>query len=1030
VPINVGDGVLTFLGDATSLEGMLDTLPAKVSAKMKPAEDAARGVGTELDNAGKKGAEAGEKISNAWIKVARATQDNQIAQKELKVALESAKKAGSDDSVAMAELAAAQEKAAAAARNLTVATKEARTAGESEVVDMRQRREAAAAYGELTGNTIPRGLRTWLAEMKLVGPAMEAAFSVLAPLLLLSVLSEGINKLIEWHEASEKLREEWTASDTQFRTTSNSIRDEINQQEEDFIRLTQGPIAAYEFALKHIKSTFDETVGKIGGELDQQGDKFINRGGFFSSLFGGEEKANAKSAGKDLKEFSALLQEVGKKAQDLHPENPFAGMDAMLDRINGKIKETTTAIQDEQEEIRQAKARDAGGVPSALLGFDASSLERMRAVLQEAQQLLQQSRDREKAARDADTARIKSDEIAHQKDIDGAKLTVHQAFLLATLSVNEENQRIAFERGKESLNQFLQQQKTNEVEKYNIEKKGYEDQLALANKDKVRNEQEIITINGHLEDLRIQHHLRMLQIDQAAYVKQADQVVKALENVVASTKDGSEDRINAEQAVLDFLEITYGRESDAFLAQQNRVTAAIQSHVEVRKTLALKEVHYNEALIADKESAEVAYYSFLRSSAQVSAVTLLKIQQDASEKAYQSKRAALLYELNQLGPQEVVARQKLNADITMIDQKHEEEKRLMYAQTVNIIELEYQQLGIKSTMMYMRERDLAKQSYEAIARSGTASYGQLLAAQIKVFQAQIALNAAEGKNTAKDQAALDKLIATYHKWELAIKGVNSQGKIQESILKGLGVDARLMGSTISNVALGATAALQQMFQAWASGGVTVAQACAQITAAILQSVAQYAFVKAIEQMALGFAAMSPTSPDFGHAGEHFTSAGLWFLVGAGASVAGGLVSRASSGGGSTAPGSTGSSTSLASPGQNQTTPPPVQSVNVQSFAGGGLITKRTMAVMGDAANGGDAAEAALPLDDPKAMQAVGDAIAPHISGGGGIHNHFHIKGLVSPDSLTKVMEQMNRKVQRGQGNLVASNALRVTKRSS
>jgi hypothetical protein len=1024
VAINAGDAVLTFLGDATQLDLAFDQVAASAKTKLDPAAASAKGVGTELDNSGKKGQEAGQKISQAWLNVARATQENQAAQKAVSEAMTLVNKVGTENTTAMSALALAQQRAAASAIALAEATKAATESGVREVSGMRERRESMAAIGELSGVTIPRGLRAWIAEMPILGAAMEAAFSVLAPLLMIQVLAEGVSKIIEWHEAAEKLAEDWQKSNTEFRITSNNIKEQIDEQKQKFIEVTQGPIAAYEFALKHIKGTFDQTVGQISGELDKQGQKFVDRGSWFKQLFFGQDEALAKRAGMDMLEFSKRIQEEMKKAQDLNPGKPLAGMDKGLEEFKTKIGELDKQIVDEHNKI------NGDDHSFALRGLDSASLERYRTVLQTVQGLLQQFRDKEEQTRKTDDATIKSDELANKTELSIAKFNVEEKFALAALAVRSEIDRVTFAHGKESLNLYLDQLRSAENERYNIEVGGMNKRLAELNKDPARNAQAIITTEGEIRTAEQQHQLALLKIREDGYNKQAEQTIAAMRRIVASTKEGSQERINAETAILTFLKATFGEESNQFLEQQVRVTAAVQAQTELRKNLAREEAHFVQQTAEQKANSELAYYSFLRSTAQISAVQLLKIQQQAAETLYQAKRAALVAELNQLGPQEVAAIQKVNHQLALLDQQYNEQRLLIWAQTNNIIEMQYQALGIKSTMMYMNELKTAKEAYAEIARSGTASYGQLLQAQIKVLQAQIALNAAEGKNVAKDQAALDKLIATYHKWAIAIGQINQLGKLQENVLKGLGVDAELMGGTVQNVALGATAALASMFQAWSQGGVTVAQACEQITAAILQSVAKYAFAKAIEQMALGWAALSPMSPDFGHAGEHFTSAGLWFAAGAAASVVGGAISGLSSGGNGSAGGgssASGSSHSATNAGSNPP-PPPVQSINVQSFATGALVSGRTLAMIGDTVNGGDAREIAAPLDDPQAMKAIGDAIAPHLDGGGQ-NIHFHIRGLVSPDSLTKLMKQMNRKVQRGQGSLVASNALRTTKRS-
>jgi hypothetical protein len=71
-----------------------------------------------------------------------------------------------------------------------------------------------------------------------------------------------------------------------------------------------------------------------------------------------------------------------------------------------------------------------------------------------------------------------------------------------------------------------------------------------------------------------------------------------------------------------------------------------------------------------------------------------------------------------------------------------------------------------------------------------------------------------------------------------------------------------------------------------------------------------------------------------------------------------------------------------------------------------LITQRTLAVLGDSKSGGNAAEAALPSDDPRALSKIVSAFgAAGMTSGGGIH--VHVKGMISPDNLTKVVRQIN-----------------------
>jgi hypothetical protein len=139
-------------------------------------------------------------------------------------------------------------------------------------------------------------------------------------------------------------------------------------------------------------------------------------------------------------------------------------------------------------------------------------------------------------------------------------------------------------------------------------------------------------------------------------------------------------------------------------------------------------------------------------------------------------------------------------------------------------------------------------------------------------------------------------------------------------------------------------------------------------------------------------------------------------------VLSGLGSRGGSGG-TSASSTQSQSSSVDTGGSTRST---IGITGVQKFALGGLISAPTLAVIGE--NPGES-EAVLPLDNPKTMAKVGQSIS-NAGGGGGHTFNVHVKGLVSPDTLTKVMSQISNKVGKGQGKLVSSNTFRITKRSA
>jgi hypothetical protein len=196
------------------------------------------------------------------------------------------------------------------------------------------------------------------------------------------------------------------------------------------------------------------------------------------------------------------------------------------------------------------------------------------------------------------------------------------------------------------------------------------------------------------------------------------------------------------------------------------------------------------------------------------------------------------------------------------------------------------------------------------------------------------------------------------------------------------------------------------------------QALEKATAAALASLAAQAIVKALFYTAEGVASEFTNPPA---AANYFSAAAIMGAVGAAAGLAGHALAGASGGSG-------GNSSSLSQRNNtvsntSATGPSSSPLVSVQHFAEGGLISAPTLAMMGE----GSKREAVIPLEDPQATSAIRDAIG----GDGGTHIHVEIKGgVIAADTISKVCEQINKRVNRGQAHLLSSNTLRITKRSA
>jgi len=85
----------------------------------------------------------------------------------------------------------------------------------------------------------------------------------------------------------------------------------------------------------------------------------------------------------------------------------------------------------------------------------------------------------------------------------------------------------------------------------------------------------------------------------------------------------------------------------------------------------------------------------------------------------------------------------------------------------------------------------------------------------------------------------------------------------------------------------------------------------------------------------------------------------------------------------------------------------------------------TLAMVGDSRGGGSGREGILPLDDPAAMDAIAGALASRMGRGG---NTYNIDGVISSDTLQKVMKQMSAEVEQNNVPLAASHARRVVRK--
>lgn len=354
--LSVGDATLTFFGDTSQLEQVFAALPVQTEAAMGKA---ALGVGVlnfELDATAENVAFAGEKFPSF---AGAATE-------------------------AMAEV--------------EQSTHHAR--GEMGLLnDISQK---------TLGINLPRHVRSWIAEMPGISTALTAAFSATAVLFLIEALAKGIETLVEWSEHGEKIKEAWERYDQTIFETSTHMQQEIDKQEQKLVEMTQGPLAALGFALKHMQTTAFETFSQITKGVEVAV-KAMNEAS--SSLLGVQFNV-FKDSGKDLEKFRLELEKVMREATLASPKNPFAPYEAGIELVKEKERELTALIKQ--------RTAASGADASAAVGGLHAERQAVNDMLPLLQQGVRLQKDKDDLARMAFAKEAAKEEFKLVQELDKA----------------------------------------------------------------------------------------------------------------------------------------------------------------------------------------------------------------------------------------------------------------------------------------------------------------------------------------------------------------------------------------------------------------------------------------------------------------------------------------------------------------------------------------------------------------------------------------------------------------------------------
>lgn len=397
--LDIGDAVLSFVGDSSSLDASLASIAGKTQAALDPAAVSASNLAQTMVNTG----QAGNSLADAIKLLPPPLQQSDQAMQDMAFSL----------------------------RNVAPAADEATEATGRSMTGFQQARGEVMLFSEATGIHLPRAVTSFIAGLGPVQGVLQAAFAGTAVLFLLDVLVKAAEKIEDWSERADKVRLAWQKVDDTFFSSNQHIQNSIDQSSQKIIEMTQGPVAALDFALQHLAHTSDEVFKEIETAVDTVAAAMKQNFGndAIISPFG-------KQAIDDLNKFKASLAETMRIAREAAPNDPFAEYAKGIDVVSTKI----VALEAKIESMKKAGADDPGFIGP--LQAEVKALDEVNHLLSQGVDL-QRKKNKEitdqraiaVASQEAETLKQSVDQqIAN---IEAWQASVHSAYLQGEKSVSD-----------------------------------------------------------------------------------------------------------------------------------------------------------------------------------------------------------------------------------------------------------------------------------------------------------------------------------------------------------------------------------------------------------------------------------------------------------------------------------------------------------------------------------------------------------------------------------------------------------------
>ena len=836
-------------------------------------------------------------------------------------------------------------------------------AGEKVRESMYEARGEAALLGEMFGVHLPRHVRSFIAELPGIGIALSAAFQATAVIFIIEALVQGIEKLQAWREEAHKL----VLAQEDFGTAVAKSFDTLDD------KLLRAQIKADELRGDHLDALRKEIElidHQSLNELEQQFEKLAKAA---DALFKQLEtswftfQTGSKGAESALKDFQAkyeLLLATGKdkEASDLLTGTKKSAEEVLtlmqrFQSLKGAPGDTTEELNKKNLEslqiIDQLKQRGAG--------YDEKAIKAQEALVVTLS--AQTSAQKEIAQIKEQDISNKQEEEAQRAGAEADKVAKAQADAYKK-GIDEEDKA-----DDERRNRFIANMQQQEKEGIALTQQGSQERIKAI--DAAIKEEEA---HGFQDTA----YYKSLQTERIQAVKDAEK--QKLAAVLQSEKD-------QEKASED--------------ASKREVQAVSDSSKEQQK--AIQDLG-KDRVLTEQETSRLLLAAYEREKDQQ-----LVILEDLL-----AKQQALVTKT-----QSQLADAKNNPFISP-DQVRQAESLLTQLQN-SVKNTEAQIVKVK-TDANSKELALDRSYYSESVRLAVAVGNQELAAQLRIAKAHLDAATARKEDTKAIEAQIKALEKQAH--QLVVAGNNLQ-RLLNLLRQGGGLekvfqaDLASMSKGLQNFGTVSQFVFDEFSQAMIGavqsailGEKSLGEAMAAATAQVISQIAARALIWGLFYTAQGIADIfwNPA-----RAGADFAAAAEFLAIGAAGAIAARAInpgkggSASSSGGGISAP-KAGSPVTVAQ-GSGPTT------VNVPHLASGGLVTRPTLAVVGEAGP-----ETVLP-HDRASLNSLASAIAAHMQGQGGT-----ITIQLKTDTHQFVKE-LNHNVKTGRVRLEATNTRKVTRQS-